>query len=76
MCTNIFNGRNVGAIVSSSIDWKYQELLARAVARANVKLEKEVIGQYLFETGYVGRSKFNWLDDIVEEAKKIREEDV
>ena len=74
--TNIFNGRNVGAIVSASIDWEYQELLARAVARANVRLEKEVIGQYLFETGYVGRSKFNLLDDIVEEAKKIREEDV
>lgn len=72
--TNLYNGRNAGAIVACDIDWDYKELLAHAVARANVKLDEEVIGKYLFETGYMARSKFNWLDDIVDRAKQIREE--
>lgn len=72
--TNLYNGRNAGAIVSCKIDWDYKELLSHAVARANIKLEKEIIGKYLFETGYMARSKFNWLDDIAEKAKQIRED--
>lgn len=72
--TNLFNGRNAGAIVDASIDWDYKELLSRAAARASIKLEKDEIGQYLFETGYMAKSKFNWLEDISKRAKQIREE--
>ena len=72
--TNLYNGRNAGAIVACDIDWDYKELLSHAVARANIKLEKEIIGKYLFETGYMARSKFNWIDDIVDRAKQIRED--
>lgn len=73
---NLYNGRNAGAVVESSIDWDYNEILAQAVARARIELEPDVIGQYLYETGYMARSKFNTLSEIAERAKEIREESV
>lgn len=73
---NLYNGRNAGAVVDSSIDWDYNEILAQAVARAEIELESEAIGQYLYETGYMARSKFNLLSEIGERAKEIREERV
>lgn len=73
---NLYNGRNAGAVVESSIDWDYNEILAQAVARSGIKLESEVIGLYLYETGYMARSKFNLLSEIGERAKEIREERV
>ena len=72
----MYNGRNAGAVVESSIDWDYNEILAQAVARSGIKLESEVIGLYLYETGYMARSKFNLLSEIGERAKEIREERV
>lgn len=73
---NLYNGRNAGAVVEASIDWDYNEILAQAVARAQIELEPDVIGQYLYETGYMARSKFNTLSEIAERAKEIREESV
>lgn len=73
---NLYNGRNAGAVVESSIDWDYNEILAQAVARAGIELEPDVIGQYLYETGYMARRKFNTLSEIGERAKEIREERV
>ncbi|MEH2960230.1 hypothetical protein [Candidatus Merdisoma sp. JLR.KK006] len=70
---NLLNGRNVGAIVACDINWDYKELLSHVAAQANIKLEKEQVGKYLFDTGYMARSKFNWLDDIIDRAKQIRE---
>lgn len=74
--TNLFNGRNAGAIVAEEIDWDYFELLSQAAARSKIELEPENIGLFLYETGYMARSKFNMLSDIAERAKQIREERV
>lgn len=71
---NLYNGRNAGAVVESSIDWDYNELLAQAVARAKIELEPDIIGKYLYEAGYMAKSKFNMLSEIGERAKEIREE--
>ncbi len=71
--TNLFNGRNAGAIVASDIDWDYKELLSQEVARTKIELKKEIIGHYLYEVGYMARSKFGWLDEIAIRAKQIRE---
>lgn len=73
---NLYNGRNAGAVVEASIDWDYNEILAQAVARSGIELASEVIGQYLYETGYMARSKFNMISEIGERAKEIREERV
>lgn len=73
---NLFNGRNAGAVVESNIDWDYNELLAQAVARAKIELKPDTVGKYLYETGYMARSKFNMLSDIAKRAQQIREESV
>lgn len=72
--TNLFNGRNAGAIINKSILWDYQEIMAQAVARSNVGLEEEIIGKYLYDTGYMARSKFGGIHEIAERAKIIRED--
>lgn len=74
--TNLFNGRNAGAIMEQTIDWNYKELLSQAVARANIRLDEDAIGHFLFEAGYMAKSKFKWTADIAERAKQIREENV
>lgn len=71
--TNLFNGRNAGAIVDASINWNYQELMARAVARSSIKLEPNEVGRYLYESGYMARRKFSSLKEIAERAKILRE---
>lgn len=74
--TNLFNGRNAGAIIEQTIGWDYKELLAQAVARSKIRLEEDEVGQFLFEAGYMAKSKFSWTADIAERAKQIREENV
>lgn len=73
---NLFNGRNVGAVVESNIDWDYNELLAQAVVRAKIEIKPDTVGKYLYETGYMARSRFNMLSDITKRAQQIREESV
>ena len=73
--TNLFNGRNAGAIIDRSLNWDYQEIMAQAIARSGIKLEEEMIGKFLYDTGYMARSKFSGIADIAERAKIIREED-
>lgn len=74
--TNLFNGRNAGAVIDKNLTWDYQEIMAQAVARSSIDLNEEAIGGFLFETGYMARSKFGGIKDIAERAKKIREENV
>ena len=73
---NLFNGRNAGAVVEANIDWDYNELLAQAIARTKIELNLDTAGKYLYETGYMARSKCNILSDIVKRAQQIREESV
>lgn len=72
--TNLFNGRNAGAIVDRLITWDYQEIMAQAVARSKIELEEDLIRKFLYDTGYMARSKFGGINEIADRAKIIREE--
>lgn len=48
-------------------------MLAIAIARTDVELSPEVTGQYLFNTGYMAKSKYAKLSEIVQRAFDIRE---
>ncbi len=69
-----FNDKNAGIIAENDVTDGYTELLARAAARAKIELSMETVGQYYFETGYMGRRRFADLESIVERAKAIRED--
>ena len=69
-----FNDRNAGIIAEQTVSSEYGVLLARAAARANIDLNPETIGKFFFDTGFMAKSKFAWLEDISKQAKAIRED--
>lgn len=69
-----FNDKNAGIIAENDVTDGYNELLAQAAARAKIELSMEAVGQYYFETGYMGKRSFADLESTVERAKVIRED--
>lgn len=69
-----FNDKNAGIIAEKDFNRKFNEMLAIALARADVELSPEICGQYLFNAGYTAKSKYAKLDEIVQQAYKIRNE--
>lgn len=67
-----FNDKNAGIIVDNNFNAKYNEMLAIAIARTNVELSPEVIGQYLFNTGYLAKRKYANLGEIAQRAMELR----
>lgn len=69
-----FNDKNAGIIAKNDVTDEYYELLAQAAARAKIELTTETVGQYYFETGYMGKRSFSDLETTIERAKAIRED--
>lgn len=69
-----FNDKNSGIIVEKDYNKNYNELLAIALARTDIELNERSAGQYLFENGYLAKSKYSVLGEIIERAKILREE--
>lgn len=68
-----FNDKNAGIIAEKNFNKKYNEMLVIALARTDVELSPEVIGQYLFNTGYMAKSKYAKLGKIARRASELRE---
>lgn len=69
-----FNDKNAGIIAEKDFNRKYNELVAIALARTNVELSPKISGQYLFKKGYMAKSKYTKLDEIIQQALKLRNE--
>ena len=69
-----FNDKNAGIIAEKDFNKKYNEMLVIALARTDVELSSEVIGQYLFNTGYMAKSKYAKLGEIAQRASELRKE--
>lgn len=69
-----FNDKNAGIIAEKGCDKSYIEMLAIALARADLELTPENAGRYLFQTGYMAKSKYGRMDEIVQLAQSLREE--
>ena len=67
-----FNDKNAGIIAEKNLNKIYDEMLAEAVARTDIELSPEIIGQYLFNTGYLAKSKYAKLDEIAQRAAELR----
>ena len=70
-----FNDKNAGIIAEKGFGKEFNEMLAIALARTDLELNPENAGRYLFDTGYMAKSKYAKLGDIVESAKYLREGD-
>lgn len=69
-----FNDKNAGIIAEKDFNKKYNEMLAIALARTDLELSSEVIGQYLFNMGYMAKSKYAKLGEIAQRASELRKE--
>ena len=69
-----FNDKNAGIIAERDFNKKYNEMLAIALARTDIELLPEVIGEYLFKMGYMAKRKYAKLDEIAQQALILREE--
>jgi len=67
------NSRNVGTIVRKNCDLSYSEILTDAVAASNVELKKTTVIEFLYTHGYIGRRHYGKTDELVEQAKILRE---
>lgn len=67
------NSRNVGAIVHKSCGLAYPEIIADAVAVSGVELKKKDVLEFLYNSGYIGKKNYSKTDEIIAEAKNIRE---
>lgn len=69
-----FNDKNAGIIAEKDFNKKYNEMLAIALARSDIELSSEAIGQYLCNVGYTAKSKYTKLNEIAQLALKLRKE--
>ncbi len=69
-----FNDKNAGIIAEKGFHQSYMQMLSIALVRANVELTPDIIGPYLFNTGYTAKSKYAQLDEIAKLARKIQGE--
>lgn len=69
-----FNDKNAGIIAEKGFKKDYNEMLAIALARTDEELSPDVIGQHLFNMGYVAKRKYTNLGEIVQRALELRKE--
>ena len=69
-----YNNKNAGIIVAVDFPLSYTEMLSEAVAKADIDLTPEAVGECLFTNGYTARRKYSSMPEIIEKAKIIREE--
>lgn len=66
-----YNNNNVGIVIRRESSFRnYNDLLADAVAHANVDLKRQSVGQFLYDSGYIGKMPIDrQLDHIIKLAK-------
>ena len=67
------NSKNAGVIVRKRCRLSYLQIMADAVAKSVIPLEKAAIEEFLCYNGYIGRRSYAKTDELIEQAKAIRE---
>lgn len=67
------NSRNAGAVIRKNCGMDYTEIMTDAVANADIPLKDNVVGKFLYESGFTGRSTTAKVKEIIDKAKAIRE---
>lgn len=67
------NSKNAGVIVRKNYCLSYTQIMADAVAKSDIPLEKAPIEEFLYSNGYIGRRFYAKTDELIEQAKDIRE---
>lgn len=68
----VVNSRNAGVIVRKSIRLSYVQIMADALAKSRIPLEKTAIEEFLCINGYIGKRSYSKTDELIEQAKALR----
>ena len=68
------NSKNAGFIASTTLSMSYQDMLCESAAMADIDLTPEALGAYFFDNGFTANRRYAMLPEIIEKAKKLREE--
>ena len=69
-----FNDKNAGIIKSKDLTLGYTDMLCEAAANSHIELTPDIVGQYFFDCGFTAKRKYSNLPEIIEKARKNREE--
>ncbi|GHS97047.1 hypothetical protein AGMMS50276_16440 [Synergistales bacterium] len=67
------NSKNAGAIIRKSSRLLYEEILVDAVAKSDLDLERVAVEDFLYKSGYLGKRFYAKAEELVSQAKAIRE---
>lgn len=67
------NSRNAGAIVRKECNYDYHTLLAHVLVTKNISLTEKVVMDYLYDSGYIARHSYKYLQELIELALKLKE---
>ena len=68
-----YNNKNAGIIAEKTFNKSYDEMLAITMANSNVELKKDLIIPYLCENGFLGKSRYGKIDELIKKAQELRE---
>jgi len=67
------NSKNAGVIVRKSCRLSYIQIMADAVTESGIPLKKAAIEEFLCSNGYIGRRSYAKTEELIEQAKTMRE---
>lgn len=67
------NSRNAGAIVRRECDCDYHTLLAQILANKDIPLLEEDVMNYLYDSGYIARHSYKYLQELIGLATELKE---
>ena len=68
-----FNDRNAGIIAKKEVNLSYVDMLAITALRSGLELRADIIGEYLYNNGYIARRRGTILNNTVERAIQMKE---
>lgn len=67
------NSKNIGVVIRKNCCMNYSEIMADAVVNADIPLNKNAVGGFLINSGYIGRTTYAKVTKIIDMAKTILE---
>lgn len=67
------NSQNIGAIIRKAFNFRYIETMADAVVNAGVPFTDSDVGNFLLNSGYIGRKRASVLGEVIDRAKAIQQ---
>ena len=69
-----FNNKNAGVIIKKESNLNYNEVLIDAIAHSGMKFDVEIIGDYLYNNGYIAKKRLGNMPELIAQAQEIKED--